>query len=212
MAYAMTWLETSTLFLAASITLALVPGPDNIFVLTLSAMHGRLAGFLVTLGLCTGLIAHTAAVALGVAAIVQSSAWAFNVLKAVGAAYLLYFAWQAFRAGAGELPSAVSAAPKLGQLYRRGILMNITNPKVAIFFLAFLPQFVDPMRGSVLVQIGMLGALFIGATLLVFGTIAVAAGSLGKWIKASPRAQARMNMAAGMVFVLLAARLATSTR
>ncbi len=102
----------------------------------------------VTLGLCTGLIVHTTAVALGVAVIFQTSEVAFNVLKVVGAAYLVYLAWQAFKAGSSKLKAEdnVSAGPRA--LYVRGLVMNITNPKVAIFFLAFLPQFADPSLGS----------------------------------------------------------------
>jgi threonine/homoserine/homoserine lactone efflux protein len=96
-------IETIAVFFAASVALAFAPGPDNIFVLTQSALHGRKAGLLVTIGLCTGLLAHTAAVSLGVAAIFQTSALAFNILKIVGAIYLLYLAWQAFRAGAANL-------------------------------------------------------------------------------------------------------------
>ena len=128
-------------FALASLLLALAPGPDNLFVLTESALSGPLAGFAVTLGLCTGLLLHTSAVALGVAAIFQVSALAFTLLKLVGAGYLLYLAWQAWRAPAASLPTAAATPPALGRLYRRGIVMNVTNPKVSIFFLAFLPQF-----------------------------------------------------------------------
>ena len=130
--------EVLSLFVLSSCALALAPGPDNIFVLTQSAMNGRAAGVLVTLGLCTGLLFHTAAVAVGVAAIFATSALAFTILKIVGAAYLVYLAWGAFRTkGAAQL--AGEAKPVSGRnLYLRGIIMDITNPKVAIFFLAFL--------------------------------------------------------------------------
>src|SRR4051812_14443712 len=137
-------IDVLLLFVAASAALSVAPGPDNILVLTQSAIHGRKAGMSVTLGLCTGLLVHIAAVALGVAAIFKTSAMAFTVLKGVGAAYLLYLAWQAFRAGKTKV--ATSNEKPIGgkSLYARGILMNVTNPKVAIFFLAFLPQFADP--------------------------------------------------------------------
>lgn len=203
--------ETIALFVAASVALALAPGPDNLFVLTLSALHGRLAGLLVTLGLCTGLVVHTALVALGVAAVLQTSALAFTLVKTIGAAYLLYLAWQSFRAGASSLPESVSEVPGPGRLYVRGIVMNVTNPKVAIFFLAFLPQFADPQRGSPALQVVALGGLFIVSALAVFSAIAWAAGFLGEWMKRSPRAQLVMNRIAGVVFVVLAARLAWST-
>ncbi|MEE4297904.1 MAG: LysE family translocator [Pseudomonadales bacterium] len=205
-------LETLALFFAASVALGLAPGPDNIFVLTQSALHGRVAGVLVTVGLCTGLLVHTAAVALGVAAIFQTSALAFTALKFVGAAYLVYLAWGAFRAGAAELSSA-DAPELLGRkLYLRGVVMNLTNPKVAIFFLAFLPQFTDPAAGSLVVQMLLLGAVFIVATLIVFGSVAWTAGHLGDWLRGSPRAQVVMNRVAGTVFLALALKLAVSER
>ena len=201
---------TLSLFFAASVALALAPGPDNIFVLTQSALHGRLSGLLVTLGLCTGLLVHTAAVSLGVAAIFQTSALAFNVLKFVGAAYLLYLAWQAFSADATKLPEQAGAGLSLRKLYARGILMNVTNPKVAIFFLAFLPQFANPARGSLAPQMLTLGAVFMLAALIVFGAIAWAAGYVGDWLKNSRRAQNVMNRVAGTVFAGLALRLVLS--
>ncbi|NNF77317.1 MAG: LysE family translocator, partial [Rhizobiales bacterium] len=139
-------------------------------------------------------------------------ALAFTVLKAVGAAYLLYLAWQAFRAGASNLPNDTSSGVSLRRLFGRGIVMNVTNPKVAIFFLAFLPQFADPARGSLTLQLFVLGGVFMLATLVVFGAVAWGAGFLGAWLKRSPRAQTIMNRVAGTVFVGLALRLATAER
>ena len=205
-------IETIAVFTAASIALALAPGPDNIFVLTQSALYGRKAGILVTLGLCTGLLVHTAAVALGVAAIFQTSEVAFNVLKIVGALYLLYLAWGAFRAGASNLEGGDEQQLSWRGLYLRGIIMNITNPKVAIFFLAFLPQFANPALGSVTLQIVVFGALFIASALLVFGAVSFFAGFLGEWLKGSDRAQIVMNRVAGTIFAGLALRLAISER
>lgn len=205
-------IDVLMVFFAAAIALGLAPGPDNIFVLTQSALYGRLAGLIVTLGLCTGLIVHSVAVALGVAAIFQTSELAFTALKVVGAGYLLYLAFQAFRAGETELPG--NGGPTLSHwaLYRRGIVMNVTNPKVAIFFLAFLPQFADPARGAVPLQILAFGGLFIVATILVFGGVALGGGILGAFLKRSPRAQVWLNRIAGLVFVGLAVRLAIAER
>jgi threonine/homoserine/homoserine lactone efflux protein len=205
-------IETMSVFFSASVALALAPGPDNIFVLTQSALHGRKAGLLVTLGLCTGLLGHTAAVSLGVGVIVQTSALAFNALKFVGAAYLLCLAWQAFRAGATKLDGQQDISASNWRLYGRGIAMNITNPKVAIFFLAFLPQFADPSRGAVTLQMFVFGGVFIVATLIVFGAVAGTAGFLGDWLKKSKRAQIAIHRIAGMVFVGLAFRLVVSQR
>lgn len=199
-------------FFSVSVLLALAPGPDNIFVLTQSALSGKYAGFAVTLGLCTGLIAHTSAVAFGVAVIFQSSVLAFTALKFVGAAYLLYLAWLSFGASARKVSARVNESLNYWRLYRRGIVMNVTNPKVSIFFLAFLPQFADPERGPLVFQIMLLGGVFAIATILVFGSIAVFAGSLGTWIGKSDRTQLIMNRVAGTVFAALALRLIMTER
>jgi len=197
-------------FVTASAALAVAPGPDNIFVLTQSAIHGRKAGIIVTLGLCTGLLVHIAAVAFGVAAILKTSTIAFNMLKFVGAAYLLYLAWQAFRAGETQITETTENSISPKALYSRGILMNVTNPKVAIFFLAFLPQFADPSRGAIPNQIFMLGAVFMITAFIIFSGIAWGAGQIGGWLKSSKRAQVAINRIAGTVFVLLACRLVWS--
>lgn len=216
-------LDVLLIFFPVCIFLALTPGPDNIFVLTQSALHGKLAGIFVVLGLCTGVLVHTTAVALGVAAIFQASSLAFNTLKIIGAFYLLYLAWGALRAK-GEKISLEDNEPEDGEknptqktrrkaghgkLYRRGIIMNVTNPKVSIFFLSFLPQFADPIRGSMSLQMIQLGGFFILSTLLVFGAIALFAGSIGTRLQKSNRAQGIMNKAAGFVFIALAVKLAT---
>ena len=197
-------------FFGLSLLLGLSPGPDNLFVLMQSATQGRRAGLLVTLGLCTGLLGHTAAVALGLAALLAASPAAFGALKLAGAAYLLYLAW-----GAWHAPAAVqaegSAAPVARssgwRLYGRGVVMNLSNPKVAIFFLALLPQFVQADAGPVHWQIVQLGALFMLATLLVFGGFAWVAAWLGGLLRGSARAQRWLNRTAAAVFAGLAARL-----
>jgi threonine/homoserine/homoserine lactone efflux protein len=204
--------EVTGAFFAASVLLGLAPGPDNLFVLSQSALHGRCAGLSVMLGLCTGLLVHTSAVAFGVAVVFQTSALAFSLLKYAGAAYLAWLAWGALRAPASTLPPGSTPAVSRWKLYRRGILMNVTNPKVSVFFLAFLPQFADPARGSVTVQMLLLGGLFIAATVLVFGGIALLAGTLGQWLARSARAQVILNRLAGLVFLGLALKLATAER
>jgi threonine/homoserine/homoserine lactone efflux protein len=205
-------IETLSVFFMASVLLALAPGPDNIFVLTQSALYGRASGLFVTLGLCTGLIVHTTAVAFGVAVIFKASALAFTFLKTFGACYLLYLAWLAFKARPAGLTSKQDTVLSSGRLYRRGIIMNVTNPKVSIFFLAFLPQFADPARGSLPFQLVILGGIFILATILVFGSIALLAGAIGLWFNRSGKAQLIMNRLAGTVFVALALKLALTER
>jgi len=167
---------------------------------------------MVMLGLCTGLVVHTTAVAFGVAIIFQTSAIAFTALKFIGAGYLLYLAWHAFRAPAEKIQSESTTGINYRRLYCRGIIMNITNPKVSIFFLAFLPQFTDPQRGPMSIQILLLGGLFIVATILVFGTIALLGGTLGQVLNRSDRAQKILNRVAGTVFLGIALKLATTER
>lgn len=201
-------------FFGIALVLALTPGPDNIFVLTQSATAGRLSGMLVVLGLCTGLIGHTVAVAVGLAAVFAASPLAFSALKLGGAAYLLYLAWHSMRArpDAAGAPSQGTLPLRPWVLYRRGIIMNLTNPKVSLFFLAFLPQFTSPAQGSVALQTVWLGALFMLATLLVFGAIALFAGWAGERLQRSPVVQLIMNRLAGLVFIGLALRLALGGR
>ena len=204
--------ETISAFFIASVLLGIAPGPDNLFVLTQSALHGKLSGIMVVSGLCTGLLVHTGAVALGVAVIFQASALAFTILKLAGAGYLVYLAWGVFRATPEKISMTGGQDNSLGVLYRRGIIMNVTNPKVSIFFLAFLPQFADPNRGPISLQMVLLGGIFIIATILVFGSAALIGGTLGDWLNRSEYAQKVMNRIAGSVYIGLALKLATVER
>jgi threonine/homoserine/homoserine lactone efflux protein len=205
-------LQTTLAFLGVSVLLGLTPGPDNVFVLLQSAAYGRRAGMLVVLGLCAGLVLHTTAIALGLAALFAASETAFVVLKWVGAGYLAYLAWQAFRTPVSDDGTQTAPPLRARQLVLRGLLMNLSNPKVVFFFLAFLPQFVDPARGLVAWQLAQLGALFILATLLTFGSISFFAASAGQRLRGSARAQAWLNRVAGLVFAGLALRLALAQR
>jgi threonine/homoserine/homoserine lactone efflux protein len=200
-------LDTLIGFFVASVILALTPGPDNIFVMTHAMMRGREAGLSVVMGLCTGLLVHTSAVALGIAIVFQTSDWAFTALKTVGAAYLLYLAWQALTASSVKGCNAADHQPSLFWSYRRGIIMNITNPKVTLFFLAFLPQFIVEEAGQVTGQILFLGALFIVATILVFGTMALLAGRVSDFLSRSPLFEKNIHRLAGFIFIGLAGHL-----
>ncbi len=204
--------ETLLAFAMASVLLSFAPGPDNIFVLMQSAMHGRKAGIIVTFGLCTGLIGHTLLVTLGLAAIFQVSVVAFTALKVVGVCYLLYLAWQAFQAGRSHLDN--KQLPKLSNaaLYKRGILMSITNPKLAIFFMAFLPQFADPSQGAISLQLLQLGGIFIVIGFLVMSFIAVLSGSIRVLLQNSPNLEGWIHKLASVVFVGLAFKLVTTER
>lgn len=205
--------NTLILFTTTAIMLCLAPGPDNIFVLTQSMMRGGNSGLFVTLGLCTGLIFHTFAVSLGVAVIFQKSQLAFTILKLSGAAYLLYLAWGAFTSKAHGLAKNSKVKKVNGiDLYKRGVIMNITNPKVSIFFLAFLPQFTNPTNGNMQIQLIELGFIFIICTLIVFSAISKLAGKLGNWFINNPKSEIIMNRVAGSVFAALALKLAFTHR
>ena len=176
--------EVVIAFIAASIVLSFVPGPDNIFVMTQSALKGWRVGFFTTLGLCTGLVGHTLLVAVGVSVIFQTSAIAFNGLKILGACYLVYLGWLSLKNE--ELILCESKEKSTNQSYFiTGIIMNLTNPKVALFFLVFLPQFVNVSVGSVTIQILTLGLLFILSALCVFSSIAFLGSFLERFLKKS---------------------------
>ena len=205
-------LETIIMFAAASLLLALAPGPDNIFVLTQSIVHGRKAGIIITLGLCTGLLFHTSIVALGIAAIFQTSLTAFNIIKFIGAGYLLYLAWKAFTSKESIQQNNETKALKIAKLYRTGIIMNVTNPKVSIFFMAFLPQFTNVNNGSITVQIVLLGFIFILCALFVFPIISQVSGAIGKALYRSDKISRVLNKVAGTVFTALALKLIFTER
>ncbi len=199
-------------FFGIAVLVALSPGPDNLFVLMQSALWGRASGLIVVLGLCTGLIGHTVAVAAGLAALFAASATAFTALKLVGVGYLLYLAWGAWRAPVSTHSQLRPPRLSYAALYRRGIFMNLTNPKVSLFFLAFLPQFTSPERGSVALQTVSLGALFMLAGFLVFACIAIFSGWFSQHLQKSAFAQRMLNRTAAVVFAGLAIRLVMAGR
>ena len=196
--------ETVLAFIGASVVLCFVPGPDNIFVLTQSAIRGWKVGILTTLGLCSGLIVHTSLVALGVSVIFQTSELAFQGLKIIGACYLVYLAYRATRSTKIDLRD--SDEPNKS-FYLTGVVMNITNPKVAIFFLVFLPQFVNIDSGSVSIQMFTLGFIFILCALCVFSLIAHLSSFLKPLLSKSPALVKRLNIFAAFVYVALALNL-----
>lgn len=201
-------LEVLAAFFGAALLLSIAPGPDNIFVLTQSALYGARAGMTTTLGLVTGLVGHTLAVALGIAALLKAFPLAFTLLKTCGAAYLIWLAWLSLRAKAATAESSGrSAFPGYPALYRRGVVMNITNPKVALFFLAFLPQFCVPSGWPMSFQIVLFGALFMLATIVVFFAVAALGGRLALLFNRSPNAQVFIHRVAAAVFVGLAVAL-----
>ncbi len=204
--------DSLMMFLVASTLLALAPGPDILFVLAQGISKGSRAGFMVTLGLCFGLIFHTTAVAMGIAVIFKTSEIAFMLLKWAGAFYLLYLAYLCFQDSSKskiqtQMPQLSSLA-----LFRRGVIMNVTNPKVSIFFLAFLPQFAKPENGSVTAQIFILGALFMMCAFVVFSGVAFMSGKIGEWFNKTTNGEVILNRISGTIFAMLALKLAFVTQ
>jgi len=198
--------ETIITFVAASVVLSLVPGPDNIFVMSHSALKGWRIGFYTTLGLCTGLIGHTVLIAIGVSVIFQTSAIAFNGLKIIGAFYLLYLAWLSVQNKELNLGGTDKDSTNRSY-YFTGVVMNLTNPKVALFFLVFLPQFVNSSNDNVSIQIFLLGLLFILSALCVFTSIAYLASFLEDILKKSKTVNKNLNILAALIYFALAINL-----
>jgi len=203
-------LDTVITFFTLSLLLGFTPGPDNLFVLMQSATQGQRAGIFVMFGLCAGLVAHTTAVAFGLAAIFAASATAFTWLKFAGAAYLTSLAWQAFHAPAISIAEGTNHPTDRRRMFFRGMIMNLTNPKVIFFFLALLPQFVQTDRGPVTLQLFSFGFIFILATLVAFGSIIFCAAAVSERLNHSPRTQHWLNCLAGTVFLGMAVRLAVA--
>ena len=199
-------------FLGASVILTVAPGPDNLFVITQGISRGRRAAILTALGMCSGISVHTTAAALGLSAIFYASDAAFQAVKYAGAAYLLFLAFKAIREQARGPGGAAAGRVEGTALFRRGFLMNVLNPKVALFFLSFLPQFVSRGSGSVAVQVLLLGLIFMLQAVVIFATIGWFSGAIGNWLTRTPRASRRFAWATAAVLASLAIRLALATR
>lgn len=199
-------------FLIASVLLTLAPGPDILFVIAQSLSQGKWAGIATALGLCTGLIFHTTAAALGLSIILYNSAIGFQIVKYAGVAYLLYLAFKALREGKTELKNDDSLKLKKSKLYKRGILMNILNPKVSLFFLAFLPQFVNEKAGNMPGQMIFLGIIFIIQAIIIFSIISCIAGLLSKRLLVNPRMNKIIKWAKVGIFGFIAIKLALAKK
>jgi threonine/homoserine/homoserine lactone efflux protein len=200
------------LFIAASVVLLLTPGPAVLFIVARSIEQGRAAGLVSVLGIHLGTIVHITAAAAGLSAIIVSSALAFGVVKYLGAAYLVWIGVRTLLAkDAVSGTPAVSAEP-LSRVFRDGFLVNLFNPKTAIFFLAFLPQFVDPARGALHWQILILGATFMGLGIVSDGIFALAAGTAGDFLRRNGRILRCQRWFAGTSFICLGVTAALATR
>ncbi len=187
-----------------------MPGPDNLFVLAQSITQDKKAGIATSLGLCTGLLVHISAAVLGISAIIYQSTIIFSIVKFAGAAYLLYLAWQSFRAKGDPFTLQQQNAQAYVKLYKKGILMNILNPKVSLFFLALLPQFVNPSQGHVAFQMFILGIVFLVQALVLFSLFSIFAGKVRKVIIGQPAIAKRLNMIQGILFTFIGIQIAIS--
>ncbi|MRT17915.1 LysE family translocator [Vitellibacter sp. q18] len=171
-------IENLLSFTIATLALAISPGPDNMFVLTQSLVHGAKSGIATTAGLISGCIVHTTLLAFGIAAIVTASEEIFYAIKLLGACYLLFLAYKVYKSD--EHISLAENAPKKSyfQLYKTGVIMNLLNPKVMIFFLAFFPGFLWNVDGNTILQFYILGALFMVISFMTFSAISLAAGRI----------------------------------
>ena len=200
-------------FFIAALVIGVAPGPDNLFVLAQSATYGARLGFCIILGLCTGIALQICLLVAGVSALIAASPTAFFVIQCLGAAYLLCLAYKSFgvKAGTVEIEGDATESnniPSARSLYFRGIIMNITNPKEILFILSLIPPAVRldrPIHPSL--QTAIFGAEFIVATMIVFGSIALLAGTVKKYLLTSPKANRNLNWFSGCVFVLLAIAL-----
>jgi threonine/homoserine/homoserine lactone efflux protein len=196
------------LFLATSIAITFAPGPDNLQVLARGISQGRAAGLVAALGFAAGISFHTTLAALGVAALLRSSPMAFEAIKLAGAAYLVWIGIKALRTRG--LATAHERPPQpLLSIFRQSVIGNILNPKVTLFFIVFLPQFVDPHGvQSVTLQMFELGALFMLQTVVVFSLFGVCAGVIGGWLKRRPRMGVWLDRVAGATFIAIGIRVA----
>jgi threonine/homoserine/homoserine lactone efflux protein len=203
--------STFALFSIAAVALAVVPGPAVAYIVTQSVDKGRRAGIVSAFGIASGGLVHVVAATVGLSALIASSATAFTVVKLVGAAYLIVVGIRRILSrGEPERTVEVEQAP-LRQLYAQGVVVNVLNPKTALFFLAFLPQFVDP-NGSVPLQVGILGLFFVAIALLSDLSYAVLADALAGRVRRSGRAARVRRLATGGIFVALGITAAAAHR
>jgi threonine/homoserine/homoserine lactone efflux protein len=203
-----TWL----LFIVASLVLIVTPGQDMILVMSRSIAQGPGAGVATAAGVSVGLIGHTILATLGLGAILRTSEWLFLALKLAGAAYLVYMGIQLLRSKQHELAVSAGAPRSLGRLFFDGALSNVSNPKIAVFYFAFLPQFVLPSASHPTLAVFALGLVFAGLTFLVKGPVGLGAGLLSSWLRSRPGVLAWVYRTSGAVLVGLGLKLAFERR
>jgi len=200
------------LFLTASVILIATPGQDLMLVMSRAVTQGAIAGVVTALGVTTGLLAHTVLAALGLGIILKTSEWLFMAMKLAGAAYLVYLGIQAWRTARDTLALTHASPRTAPRLFMDGALCNIANPKIAIFYLAFLPQFVSPAAAHPTAALLILGLSYALLTFVIKGPLALAAGRLSHWLRAHPAVLAWLHRASGTVLIALGVKLALERR
>jgi threonine/homoserine/homoserine lactone efflux protein len=188
-------------FSAAALVLLLIPGPSVLYIVSQSVEHGRRAGLVATLGVHAGTMVHLSAAALGLSAILVSSSLAFGVVKLVGAGYLIYLGLRALLGGEDAAAGQVRREARLTRIFRQGALVNATNPKTALFFFAFLPQFLDRNAGPLPLQIVLLGLIFTALGLITDSSWALASGLAAGWIKGNANFARVQRRVSGCLFI-----------
>ncbi|PHV06325.1 lysine transporter LysE [Janthinobacterium sp. BJB412] len=200
--------EQAIAFLGVAVAITASPGPDNLMVLGVGMSRGRRQGMAFGLGCALGCLSHTVLATLGVSALIAASPLAFGGLKLLGGLYLVWLGIGALRSrGGARVDGAGMPDDSLGKLFAKGLFANSINPKVVLFFLSFLPQFVVAERGDVSWQTAQLGLIFTAQACLLFGLLGYFSGAVGKWINRHPRAGLWLDRAAGTIFVGLGVRL-----
>lgn len=198
-------LTTLALFAAATLALLLVPGPAVLYIVTRSVAQGRGAGMVSVLGIHLGSVVHVAAAALGVSALLAASATAFTLVKYLGAAYLVWLGVRKLMSRPDGAEAAGAPVVSRSRMFWEGFVVNVLNPKTAIFFLAFLPQFTDPSRGPIAPQILLLGAIWIALGMASDGAFALLASAMAGRLRRSARARRRLDVTSGLVYIGLGA-------
>jgi len=199
-------------FVVASLVLIATPGQDMILVMSRSVAQGASAGVVTAAGVSVGLVGHTVLATLGLGAVLRTSEWLFVALKFVGAAYLIYLGIGLLRTQQGGLPIGAQAIRSLGKLFLDGAGSNLSNPKIAIFYFAFLPQFVSPSAQYPTLTVFVLGLLFAGLTFVVKAPVGLFAGRLSVWLRARPGVLQWVFRSSGAILVALGVRLAFERR
>jgi threonine/homoserine/homoserine lactone efflux protein len=200
------------LFIVASLVLIVTPGQDMLLVMSRSVAQGAAAGVVTAAGVSVGLVGHTLLATLGLGAILRTSEWLFLALKLVGAAYLLYLGISLLRTKRSSLAIGSEPARSLGKLFFDGAFSNLSNPKVAIFYFAFLPQFVSPSALHPTLTVFVLGLGFAGLTFLVKAPVGIFAGTLSSWLRCRPSVLTWVYRCSGAILVGLGVRLALERR